>query len=100
MQITLKVKSESVSHSAVSNSLRPHGWKPARLLCLWDFPGKNTGVGTHSLLQGIIPTQGYNPGPLHCREILYNLSHYGRPEQMYVMYVYIFLSYYHCILGC
>ena len=32
---------------------------PARLLCLWDFPGKDTGVGCHSLLQGIFPTQGF-----------------------------------------
>ena len=46
-------KSESVSHSVVSRSL----W-PTRLLCLWNSPCKNTGVGSHSLLQGIIPTQG------------------------------------------
>ena len=44
--------------SIVSNSLWPHGLQPARLLCLWDFPGKNTGVGCHALLQGIFPTQG------------------------------------------
>ena len=42
-------------------SLRPYGLKPARLLlCPWDFPGKNTGVGCHFLLQGIFPTQGSN----------------------------------------
>ena len=35
--------------------------QPARLLCLWDFPIKNTGVGCHFLLQGIFPTQGSNP---------------------------------------
>ena len=34
---------------------------PARLLCLWNSPGKNTGVGSHSLLQGIFSTQGLNP---------------------------------------
>ena len=44
---------------------------PARLLCLWNFPGKNTGVGGHSLLQGIFLTQGSNPGLLHGRQILY-----------------------------
>ena len=38
-------------------------------------PDKNTGVGHHSLLQGISPTQGLNPGLLHCRQILYHLSH-------------------------
>ena len=42
-----------------------------------DSPGKNTGVGCHSLLQGIFPTQGSNLGLLHCRQILYHLSHQG-----------------------
>ena len=37
--------------SVVSGSVRPHSWQPARLLCLWDSPGKNTGVGCHCLLQ-------------------------------------------------
>ena len=41
-----------LSCSVVSNSLRPHALEPARLLCLWDFPGKSTRVGSHSLLQG------------------------------------------------
>ena len=44
-----------------------------------NSPGKNTRVGCHSLLQGIFPTQGLNPGPLHCRQILYHLSHQGNP---------------------
>ena len=65
----------AISHSVVSNSLSPNGWKPARLLCPWNSPGNNTGVGCHSLLQGIFPTQGLNPGFLHCRQILYCLSH-------------------------
>ena len=39
------------SHSVVSNSWRPHGLQPTRLLCPWDFPGKSTGVGCHCLLQ-------------------------------------------------
>ena len=43
----------SVSCLVVSNSLRPHGLQPTRLLCPWHFPGKSTGVGCHSLLQGI-----------------------------------------------
>ena len=45
-----------------------------------DSPGKDTGVGCHALLQGIFPTQGSNPGLLHCRQILYHLSHQGRPR--------------------
>ena len=40
-----------------------------------DSSGKNCGVGCHTLLQGIFPTQGSNPGLLHCRRILYCLSH-------------------------
>ena len=50
---------ESVSPPVMSNSLRPHGLKPARLLCPWNSPGKNR-VGCYSLLQGIFPTQGLN----------------------------------------
>ena len=40
-----------ISHSVVSNILRPHGLQPARLLCPWDSLGRNTGVGCHFLLQ-------------------------------------------------
>ena len=47
--------------SVVSNSLRPHGLQPSRLLCLWNFAGKDTGVGYHALFQGIFLTQGLNP---------------------------------------
>ena len=46
----------------------------------WNSPGQNTGVGSLSLLQGIFPTQGSNPGLLYCRRILYQLSHQGSPE--------------------
>ena len=45
------------------------------------FPGKNTGEGCHFLLQGIFLTQGSNLGILHCRQILYCLSHWGSPLQ-------------------
>jgi len=58
------------SRSVVSDSLRPHGLQPTRLLRPWDFPGKSTGVGCHFLLQGIFPTQGSNPGLPHCRQML------------------------------
>ena len=43
----------------------------------WDFPGKNTGVGCHFFLQRIFPTQGLNPGLLHCRWNPYPLNHQG-----------------------
>ena len=45
----------------------------------WNSPGKKTGVGSHSLLQGIIATQGLNPGLPHCRRILYHQSPQGGP---------------------
>ena len=60
------------SHLVVSDSLRPHGLYPARLLCLWAFPDKNTGVGCHFLLQEILLTQGLNPCLLHCKWILHH----------------------------
>ena len=47
----------------------PMDWMP------WNFPGQNTGMGSLSLLQGIFPTQRWNPGLLYCRWILYQLSH-------------------------
>ena len=60
------------SCSVVSDSLRPHG-----LYSPWSSPGRDTGVGSRSLLQGVFPTQGSNPGPPHCRQMLYHLSHQG-----------------------
>ena len=63
------------SCSVVSNSLWPCGLQPARLHHPWDFPGSNTRVGWHFLLQGIFPTQGSNSGFPHCRPNLYHLSH-------------------------
>ena len=58
----------------MSDSLWPHG-----LYSPWNSPGQNTGVGSLSLLQGIIPTQRSNPGLPNCRQILYHLSHKGSP---------------------
>ena len=51
----------------MSDSLWPHGLQPARLLCPWNSPGKNTGVGSCSFLRGIFPTQELKPGLLYCR---------------------------------
>ena len=69
----------SVSCIVASNFLGPHGLYPTRLLYPWDAPDKNTGVSSHSLFQWILPTQGSNLGLLHCRQILYCLSHEGSP---------------------
>ena len=65
----------SESQSVVSDSLRSHG-----LYSPWNSLGQNTGVGSLSLLQGIFPTQGSIPGLLHCRQILYRLSHQENPN--------------------
>ena len=63
----------------MSHSLGPYRLEPARLLCPWNSQGKNTGVGSHVLLQGIFPTRGSNPGLLHCRGILNQVSYQGSP---------------------
>ena len=75
---TLQSQAVCVSRSIVSNSLGP----PWTVACqapsvLGDSRGKNSGVGCHVLFQGIFPTQVSNPNLLHCRQILYHLSHEG-----------------------
>ena len=67
--LRVKVKWESLSRVQI---LPPPG-----LYSPWDSPGQNTGVGSHSLLQGIFPARGSNPDFPHCRRILYQLSHRG-----------------------
>ena len=67
----------SESRSVVSDSLPPHG-----LHSSWNSPGQNTRVGSHSILQEIFPTQGSNPGLLHCRKILYQLSYQGSSQKV------------------
>ena len=74
-----------LSHSVVSNSLQPHGLQPARLLCPWDSPGKNIGVGCHALPQSIFPTEGLNPGLPCYRWILYCLSAHTHTEEWYTL---------------
>ena len=71
----------SESHSVVSNSLWAH-----ELYSPWNSLGQNTGVSRLSLLQGIFPTQGSNPGLPHCRRILSQLSHKGSPTCSKVMF--------------
>ena len=63
-------------------SLQPHGLQPTRLLCPWDSPGKNTGMGGHFLLQGNFPTPGLNPRLpclLRWRQVLYHWAICGAP---------------------
>ena len=58
----------------------PMDCSPPGSCVLGNSPGKTTGVGCHALLWGIIPTQGSNLGLLHCRWILYHMSHQGSPR--------------------
>ena len=67
-----KKSTETVSGSVVSDSLQPHG-----LYSPWNSSGHNSEVDSLSLLQGIFPTQGSNPGLPRCRQLLYQLSHQG-----------------------
>ena len=81
-------------------------WKVKSLSCVWLFvipqtlrlplriplripqnsPGKNIGMSSHSLFQGIFPTQGLNPGFLHCRQILCHLSHQRIPTVILLIF--------------
>ena len=63
------------SRSVMSDSLQPHGLYSPR-----NSPGQNTGVGSLSLLQGIFPTQGSNPGLPHCRQVLLPAEPQGKPK--------------------
>ena len=71
-----------LSRSVRSNSLWPYVLQPTRLICRWDFPEKNTGVGVHFLLRGIFPTQGLNfrsQRLLHWQVVSSLLSHLRSP---------------------
>ena len=82
-------------YSVMSDCLQPHGLQPTRPLCSWDSPGKNIREGSHSLFQGIFPTQGSNLCLQHCREILYHMSLQGSPSILYlILVVYICQSRY------
>ena len=65
--------------SVVSDSGQPYGLQPTSLVCPQDFPGKNTGVGCHILLQGIFLTQEWNPCLLRWQADSLPLYHLGRP---------------------
>ena len=69
----------TLSRSIMSSSLQPQGLQPTRLLCPWDFPAKNPGVGSHFLLQGVFLIQGLNPHLLHWQVDSSPLSRLGSP---------------------
>ena len=65
--------------SVMSDFLWSYGMQPVRLLCPWDFPGRDTRVGCQFLLQRIFPTQGSSPHLLLWQEDSLPLSHLGSP---------------------
>ena len=73
--------------------------EPTRLLCPWNSPGKNTVVGSRSLLQGIFPKQGLNLDFLHWRQILYCLSHEGIYILNNAIFLLICISWSHTAFG-
>ena len=74
----IAVKSESVSYSVMSNSLRHHGLQPPQTPLSMEFSRQEYWGGQLSLIQ-IFPTQGSNSGLLHLKQILRHLSHQGSP---------------------
>ena len=77
----------------MSDSLQLHGLYPARLLCPWNSPGKNTEVGCHSLLQRIFLVQEWNPSLLHCSWIFYLLIQQGRQPVQIINNMILFNSF-------
>ena len=87
-----KRENENESCSVVSESLRPHG-----LYSPWNSPGHSTGMGSHSLLQGIFPTQGSNPGLPHCRQNLYQLNQQGSSNTSKVTFKIVQAMFQQCV---
>ena len=88
------VHSSSVA-SAMSDSLWPHGPQSANFLCSWDSPAKYTGVGCHAFLQETFLTQGWKLHLLHflhCRWVLYPLSHWQSPYSLRTDSKFIYLT--------
>ena len=72
-----------LTHSIVSDSLHPMNCSLPGSSGHGDSLGKNTEVGSLSLLQWIFPSQAMNQGLLHCRQILYQLNYQGSPFKGY-----------------
>ena len=99
---TMKTLVHKVASTPVFTKVKVLVAQPCLILCgsmhcsppgssSWGSPGRNTGAGRHSLLQGILRTQRSNPGLLHCRRLLYPLSHQGSPN-VHSSIVYLFIK--------
>ena len=77
----LNIRHNTVQLKVKAAQFGPTLCNPLDLHSPWNFLGQNSGVGSLSLFQGVFPTtQGSNPGLLHCRQTLYQLSHKGSPR--------------------
>ena len=86
-----------LSHSVVSDSLRPHGLQPTRLLCPWGFSRQEHWSGWPCPPLGHLPNPGIKPSLPHCRRICYHLSHQGSPLELYrCVYIYTYM----CVCVC
>ena len=88
-------RSESASFSVVSHSLRPHGWQPTRLVCPWNFPGKNTGGIALPFSRGDVLDPRIEPLTVALQADLYHLSHKGSLRKHDIP-IFIFLPQ-HCL---
>ena len=79
-QLSLRLGCYVLNRSVMSNSIWPYALQPSRLFCPGDYPGNNTVVGCHALLQEIFLTQGLNPHLLHWQVDSLPLSHLGSPR--------------------
>ena len=80
--------------AVVSNCLQPHELQPARFLCPWNFPGKNTRVGCHFPLQGIFPIQGWNPCLLNIEQAdSLPTEPPGKPRSKYEFLLFLYFLY-------
>ena len=91
MEVSLRENSCSVNCSFVSDSLRRYRLQPTRLPCPWIFSRQKYWSGQPCPPPGDLPDPGSNPGLLHCRQILYHLSHQANPGGEWI-HVYVWLS--------
>ena len=80
----------SETRSVVSDSVRPHGLQLTRLLCPWNSPGKNTGVGSHPFHQGTLPNPGIKSGSPSLQAAFLPSEPPGKPNLTLSLNIYYF----------
>ena len=85
LQRNTLLKSVKLLVAVVSDSLRPHGLWPTRLLCPWDSPGMNTGVGCHALLQRNLLDPGIELGSPALQMVSLSTEQPGKPSRINII---------------